>query len=453
MPADGSRESPKSIESEKALLGGLLLDSAQLDDIAEIVQPEDMYLPEHENLFRLLLDMRAKGVPIDLITVPEQVMAAGDVGRFGGVTYAIGLADSIPSTANLPHYAGHVVEARAKRQYLAALHDIEMAAQDRNRSADELREWAVQRLQRDGDTRPTDTWKHIGDIADRRVHHADAALKGDTPPQGVATRYHGLTGLIGRLRPGQLLILAARPAGGKSTLMRNICWDVGETNAVGIFTLEMGDDETAEATLAAHANVELRSFDNPKAFSGENWLALDQSVFEHRDRNIYVDDTPALKLRELIRRAKALHRRFVDTATPLGLIAIDYLQLIDNGGTVGRVQQVSEITGALKGLAKTLRIPVLALSQLNRAAENEEPTLSHLRESGSIEQDADVVMFLHPEGKTDTINVLVKKQRKGPTGATPLFFNKGKARFENIPLPEAKPRTVDAPLLNAGATE
>lgn len=431
---------PQSLEAERALLGGLLQAPEEMDHVRSLLQPEQFYRSDHAALFELLRSMRDEGAPIDGATVAERVHRGGREAEFGGLDYVMQLQTEAPATANLAYYAEIVREKARRRLLLRTLRELteetSLESEDTSRMVDR----SASRLLGLLDSEESVGWQRVGSVIDQEIERIDARYRNSGETTGLSTGFDGLDGKLGGLHPETLVIVAARPGMGKTVLALNIARQVAlQGRGVGIFSLEMGREELISRLLSDVGAVDgkkIRTGD----LSPEEWQRLDSANQKLRETRLYFDDTPGITLGDLrarARRLKALH-------DDLGLIVIDYLQLMQGDGrTPSRQEQVSEISRGLKMLSKELKIPVMALSQLNREVDKRKeddrrPRLSDLRESGAIEQDADVILFIYRHAQyvkdLDPIDakkaeVIVAKHRAGETGVVPLVFLGSYARF------------------------
>jgi len=434
-----TRPLPQSPESERAVLGGLMLDPERLSDIADMLEPGDFYREAHQKLFRLMLDMARKGEPCDALAVFER--AAEDADAFGGHAYFTALPDGVPSTENLEYYAA-IIQRRALARRLVEAGKLiaDKALEDPDEPV-ELRDFAEATVFVVTQTRQSSTWSTMAQLAPQRWAHHVAAHEDPDSVSGMPTGFTDLDTKLAGLKPTKLYILAARPAMGKTSLALDIARNVALSGVgVGIFSLEMGKSEVVDRQLCSHGKVNAGRM-RTASLTGDDWQRLQESTEALAALPVYIDDTPALTLMQL--RSKARRMKRADPG--LGLIVIDYIGLMQGSGRRGesRQEQISEISRGLKLVAKELDIATLALSQLNRGCEqrpNKRPLLSDLRDSGAIEQDADCVMFIYrdevynPETTTEpgVAEVIVAKQRGGSTGTVKLAFLGQYTRFENL---------------------
>lgn len=431
---------PQAIEAERALLGGLIVEPIHLDDVAQLVRAEDFYRPDHAAIYKLLQEMNLREEPIDMVTVPERIGRDGQVDRFGGMSYVLQLPDHVPSTANLPHYASVIREKALLRNLIKLGQQTAQSAFAAPEAIGTLVERAMRGLQDIGEQDASRTWHQVSVVVDEEVIRIQELCDSDAGVTGITTGFADLNEKLAGLQPTDLLILAARPAMGKTALALNIAQNAALIDGcgVGIFSLEMSRGQLVTRMLCCHARVEAGGVRTGRLKEDE-WTRLLDASEQLRRSKLFIDDTPGLTIEELRLRAKRLKAACPD----LGLIVIDYLQLMQGlDPRSSRQQQISEISRGLKILAKDLVVPVLALSQLNRAVEQraeKRPMVSDLRESGAIEQDADVIMFIYrdevynPETTEKGIaEVIIGKQRNGPTGTVKLVFQGKFARFDNF---------------------
>jgi replicative DNA helicase len=431
---------PQALEAERALLGGLIMAPEQLEEVAERVGPTDFYRPDHAAIYQLLSAMRVDGAHVDLISVTERAARGGNDEQYGGLAYLIGLVEAVPSTANLRHYADLVREKATLRRLIAASQQFASEAFDEQDDAGVLVERAAQALLALGGADQKRSWSQVSLVIDEELARIERLAANPDSVTGVTTGFLDLDNKLAGFHPTDLVVLAARPAMGKTALALNLAQNaaiLGET-AVGIFSLEMSRGQLVTRLLSCIGTVEggkLRT----GTLTTEEWERLTDASEVLRRHKIFVDDTPGVTLSDV--RARA--RRLKATNPELSLIVIDYLQLMQGDDPkASRQQQISDISRGLKILAKDLQVTVLGLSQLNRAVEqraDKRPMVSDLRESGAIEQDADVIMFIYrdevynPETDAKGVaEVIIAKQRNGPTGTVKLAFQGQYARFDNL---------------------
>lgn len=439
--APGGRIPPQNVDAEQSVLGTIMLKPQSLDTVLEILRPNDFYRPAHRLIFEAMLQLFEKSVPPDIITVPEQLKNNNQLEEVGGHGYLAMLTSMVPVTANLSHYA-RIVHQKAILRSL-----IQVNTEIANRCYDE---------QGDIDTLVDEAEQAIFDIANSKSGQGFTTMTQAIPEAfatinklfarkelitGLATGYHIMDKMTAGLQPSDLIILAARPSMGKTALAMNIAQHAALVAkvGVGIFSLEMSHEQLVMRLLCSVARIDSQRIRTGKLHT-EDWPKLTRAVGMLEHAPIYIDDTPAisvLEMRAKVRRLAAQHN--------VGLILVDYLQLMRGRSTTeNRTQEISEISRSLKAIAKEFKIPVLALSQLNRGLESrtdKRPMMSDLRESGAIEQDADVICFIYRDEvynkgednpEKGSAEIIIGKQRNGPTGTFKLTFLKEFTLFENM---------------------
>ena len=438
---------PHSIEAEQSVLGGLLLDNSAWDRAADLLSDSDFYRHEHQLIYAAIQSLVNASRPADVITVFEQLESLGKDKDVGGLTYLNALAQSVPSAANMRRYAEIVRERSVLRKLVSASDEIATAAlnpQGRDVSAilDEA-EGKILKIGEEGNKGRSGFHAMpslVVDLLDRVQELADNGAEDVT---GVRTGFFDLDKMTAGLQKGDLIILAARPSMGKTAFALNIGENVAvnEGLPVAVFSMEMGASQLALRMVGSIGRINQQNLRTGN-LSNDEWSRLSETVEKLQQANVFIDETPALSPNELRSRARRLARQFGGT---LGLIIIDYLQLMSGSGggsEENRATVIGEISRGLKALAKELQCPVIALSQLNRSVEtrpDKRPMMSDLRESGAIEQDADVIMFIYrdeyynKESKVPgTAEIIIGKQRNGPVGSLHLGFMKANTRFENL---------------------
>ena len=433
------RTFPHAMESERALLGGLLSDPRKMTDVMELLQGEDFYRREHGALFDLLREMNQKNQHIDIVTVPERIMRGGQQDRFGGVAYVVQLPEHVPSTANLAHYAEVIKDKALLRGLIERTSDLAAKAYEQPDDVGELLDEAAREVTSLGQGRGQKGWHRVSMVVDDELVRVEKLAEEQSSTSGYTTGFLDLDKKLAGLHPTDLLILAARPAMGKTALALNIAQNVAlmEKKTVGIFSMEMGRGQLVTRMLCCHGLVhagKVRTGD----LDTEDWERFVDASDHLRKAKLFIDDTPGLSIGEVRARCRRLQAENKD----LALIVIDYLQLMKGEDSrAPREQQISSISRGLKALAKEVEAPVIALSQLNRGVEGRQekrPMVSDLRESGAIEQDADIIMFIYRDEyyNPETLDkglaeVIIAKQRNGPTGTVKLVFQGEFTRFDN----------------------
>lgn len=445
-PYTNVRIPPQHTEAEKALLGSILLRSESLYDISDSLSHDAFYAEKHRLIYLGMIELAAKRDPIDLLTLSAKLEDKRQLEQIGGRSYLAELAGSVPSSANAKYYAEIIRKKFVMRTLIDAANHISELGYSEERELDQLIDEAEQKIYNISNTAAPQSIVHIKDALaeawDRieKLHQAGEGLR------GVSTGFNSLDNLLSGLQKSDLIILAARPSVGKTSLALDMARRAAVEHGVpvGIFSLEMSAQQLIDRMLAAESSVDSWRLRTGKLNADSEFAYLSEAIDRLSKAPIFINDTPGmniLTMRSAVRRLKAEHK--------LGLVIVDYLQLmtpLKNSDSM--VQQVTEISRSLKGLAKELDIPVLALSQLSRAVEQRggRPRLSDLRDSGSIEQDADVVMFIHREDRTNEASerkniaeIMVEKHRNGPTGIVELFFDDRRTTFRDI----EKNRKVD----------
>jgi replicative DNA helicase len=439
MSADLDRLPPQNLEAELALLGALLIDPQTVDEVTPLLKPEDFYRDAHREVYETILALVSgeAGHQVDVITVSEALRRRGTLEQVGGLPFLMELANLVPTAAHALYYAQIIREKAILRSVIdTGTRMVGMAFQGEQPAEDilEQAQQALTELARKGRREP-ERLHHILVHTLERVEQ----MAGQKGLAGISTGFPDLDRITSGLQASDFIVVAARPSMGKTNLCLNIARNVAlrEQVPVVIFSLEMSQEQLALRLIASEADIDgqrLRTGD----LTEEMWGRLTQALGRLGDAPIFIDDSPGLSPLELAAKARALHRR-----APLGLVIIDYLQLMSaRGRAENRQQEISEISRSLKGLARELRVPVLALSQLSRAVESrtdKRPMLSDLRESGAIEQDADLVAFIYRDDyytkdseTAGLAEVIIAKQRNGPTGVVQLMFRKETGKFLSV---------------------
>jgi len=440
---DSLRVPPQSVEAEQAVLGGLLLDNSTWDSIADRLRAEDFYRRDHQQIFTGIAELSARSEPSDAVTLAEYLAAKGLADETGGLAYLAGLARDTPTAANIRAYADIVRERSLLRQLIRVSGEVAASAyESEGRTAADLVDEAERRVFEIAEQgrRTGSGFVQLHDILGATIDRLDLLQQNQGQLTGVSTGYHDLDTMTAGLQPGDLIIVAGRPSMGKTTLALNIAENaaIGAAIPVAVFSMEMSRDQLAMRMISSLGRVD-QSHLRTGNFGDEDWARINGAIAQMKTAPIYIDDSGALTPTEVRARARRLKRE----KGSLGLIVIDYLQLMQVPGTKeNRATEISEISRSLKALAKELRVPVIALSQLNRGVEqrtDKKPVMSDLRESGAIEQDADVIVLIYREEvyEPDTprkgiADIIIAKQRNGPTGEVHLTFLGKYTRFENL---------------------
>ena len=435
------RVPPHDLNAEKAVLGGVLLENDALNDVTELLKPEDFYKDSHGLIYQAMLDLFTDRAPVDTVTLRERLSTTGQLARVGGDEYLLMLTDTIPTVANIKAHAKIVSEKALVRQLINASYEIAAKAYGDYGALEEFLDESERRVFNVGKGKLRNQSEHINDVVMRAFEGITKAAEAKEHVTGLPTGFRQLDWYTSGFHPGDLVITAGRPGMGKTAFALNIALNACRARQVPVvvFSLEMPNEQLAKRLLCAEAGV-----DGTKLRGGrltrEDWQPLTRAAGELSELPIWMDDTPGLTLMEMRAKCRRLH-----SEEPLGLIVVDYLQLMRSGTkSESREQEISEISRSLKGLAKELGLPIMALSQLNRGVEtrgtkDKRPQLSDLRESGAIEQDADTIMFIYrdevynPETPDKGIaEIIIGKQRAGPTGTVRCAFKRQYTRFENL---------------------
>jgi len=430
---------PQAVEAERAVLGAMLLGVDAIGKVLEVLDETCFYRDANRRVFEAVVSLYQKNEPADLVTVREALKSAGNLEAIGGEIYLAELLDEVASSANVSHYARIVLESAIKRKLIGALTGVIGDAYDTTEEAVNLLDRAEQTIFSLSERRLRKGALPLESVLEKTFELIEKAHERKGGLSGVPTGYKKLDDMLAGLQPADLIILAGRPSMGKTAFALNVARNVAidENVPVAFFSLEMSSNQLAQRMLCSEARVNIHSVRTGR-LPATDWQKLSMSVGRLADANIMIDDTASLgvlEFRAKARRLKAEHN--------IGLVAVDYLQLMTGPRSESRQIEITMISRALKALAKELNIPVLALSQLSRAVEtrtgDHRPQLSDLRESGALEQDADVVLFMYrpeyynrdkPEFQ-GLAEVIVGKQRNGPTGLVPLVFHSDYARFDN----------------------
>ncbi|OGD57128.1 replicative DNA helicase [Candidatus Berkelbacteria bacterium RBG_13_40_8] len=438
--ADNIKVPPQNIEAEQSVLGSLLIDKDALLKVADFLRPEDFYRDDHSTIYQAILRLFEKRKPIDVLTLTDILEKEKKLREVGGASYLTTLVNSVPTAANVTTYAQIIQQKATLRRLISAATSIAELGYDEETEMETLLDKAESSLFSVSQKYIKQYFTPIKDILAESFDRIDKLHKEKGTLRGVATGFRDLDNLLAGLQKSDLIILAARPSIGKSSLALNFVDHVAceEKMPVGLFSLEMSKDQVIDRLLCQRGAV-----DSWKLRTGnlddEDFGKLNYAMGVLSEAPIFIDDTPIINAMEIRTKARRLQAE-----EGLGLVIVDYLQLMQGSSkmTDSRVQEVSEISRNLKGLARELNVPVLALSQLSRAVEhrdNKRPMLADLRESGSIEQDADVVMFIYRDDyydkETENQNIaeiLIRKHRNGPTGDIQLFWKPEYMKFGTV---------------------
>ncbi|OIP54794.1 replicative DNA helicase [Candidatus Gracilibacteria bacterium CG2_30_37_12] len=430
---------PHSQEAEHGVLGSILLDKEGMFQVSALLVEADFYDPNNGLIYGAMMDLFARNKPIDILTVREYLDDRQNLEKIGGNAYLIQLTESIFTSANIYQYAQIVKQKGILRKLIKAGNDILLAGYDEESDINKLLEKAEQSLFTVTQTFIQNKLVHIRDIINLRYEaFAEIHENPDRANDGIThTGFRSLDGKIGGFKPGDMVILAARPSMGKTALALNIAQNIAEEGkSVAVFSLEMSKEQLTDRLICATMGVDSWKLQKGE-LADEEFMRMGDALERLSKANIYIDDSAAGNLLEIKSKARRLKLE-----SGLDFIVIDYLQLMSAGNPMNRVQEISDISRGIKSLARELEVPIMALSQLSRAVESrvtKEPILSDLRESGSIEQDADVVLMIYREDYYDEFtenkgitNVFVRKNRNGPVGGVDLKFEKKYMKFYDV---------------------
>ena len=438
------RVQPQDILAEQSVLGAIFIDESKLVFVREYIDSRDFFKYAHRLIFQAMVGLSDRGEAIDATTVRTILDNQGDLQNIGGLSYLVEIINSVPTSANAEYYAKIVAEKAMLRRLIAKLTESVNQAYEASNPVDEIIASAEKGLIDVSENVNRNGFRSIRDVLNVNFGNLEARSQQTSDITGLATGYQDLDHMTTGLHEEELIILAARPAVGKTAFALNIAQNIGTKldKTVAIFSLEMGAESLVDRMLAAEGLVESHSIRTGQ-LTEEEWRKYTIAQGNLANASIYIDDTPGIRITEIRSRARKLSQ---ETGN-LGLILIDYLQLITGTGRENRQQEVSEISRQLKILAKELKVPVIALSQLSRSVEQRQdkrPVLSDIRESGSIEQDADIVAFLYRDDYYDRggeeegnlpknkVEVIIEKNRSGARGTVELIFQKEYNKFSSI---------------------
>jgi replicative DNA helicase len=432
---------PQNLEAEESVLGAMMLSPGAIEAVSEVLSPTDFYRESHAAVYRAALGLYARGEPVDAITLVDDLEQRGDLEEVGGKVRIHELAALVPAASNAGHYARIVREMATLRGLIRAGSEIARLGAEREDEAAQLVDRAEQIVFELAQARVSSEWSHIEQLLKESFEQITALYESGAEVTGIPAGFRDLDQLTSGFQAGNLIVVAARPSMGKSGFALNVAVNLAVRHQVpvGIFTLEMSKAEVTQRLMCSEAKVESQRLRTGK-LAPEDWSRLTAACDKLAKAPLYVEDTGSITLMEIRSKARRLKSRHPD----LGLVVVDYLQLMTSGSSQeNRVQEVSQISRSLKLLARELDVPVLAISQLSRAVEqrhDKRPILSDLRESGSIEQDSDLVVFIYrdeyynPE-ETESQGLAelhLAKHRNGPTGVVKLAFQKRFAKFADL---------------------
>ncbi|WP_373456829.1 replicative DNA helicase [Brevibacterium sp. 50QC2O2] len=438
----GLRTPPQDLEAEASVLGGMMLSKDAIADVVENLHADDFYKPAHETIYDVVMDLYARGEPADAVTVANALSKTGDLARIGGAAYLHTLISSVPTAANAGFYANIVREQAVLRRLVEAGTRIVQMGYDAEGDTDDLVNRAQSEIYQVTERSTAEDYIRLSEVLGPTVEEIERAGDHDGETSGVPTGFTEFDELTNGLHPGQMIVIAARPGVGKSTLALDMVRSaaIAHGQATVIFSLEMGRLELTMRLLSAESGIPLQSLRRGNLDDERGgWTKLADTMGRINDAPLFIDDSPNMALAEIRAKCRRLKQQH-----DLKMVVIDYLQLMSSGKRVeSRQQEVSEFSRSLKLLAKELEVPVIALSQLNRSSEqrtDKRPMVSDLRESGSIEQDADMVLLIHREDMYDPESphageaiIMVAKHRNGPTGDITVAFQGSRSRFANMP--------------------
>lgn len=437
------RVPPQNVEAERSVLGALMLDKDAIIKVANLIRLGDFYKDDHNSIYESMIELYEQREPIDVLSLSNRLEEKGQLDKIGGSSYLASLVNAVPSSSNIVHYAKVVQKKSTLRKLIVAASEISELGYKEEEDVEKVLDTAEQKLFAVSQKYIKQDFVPIKSILESAFNRIDELHKGDHKLRGIPTGFFDLDNILAGFQKSDLVILAARPSIGKTTLALDFARQIAfkEKIPVGIFSLEMSSDQLIDRMLAAQSGVDLWRLRTGRLKTGDgddDFQRIGEAMGVLSEAPIFIDDAGSanvMEMRTMARRLQSEHN--------VGIIIVDYLQLMEGrSGGDNRVNEISEISRALKQLARELNIPIIALSQLSRAVESRSPQipkLSDLRESGSIEQDADVVMFLYREDreKPDTPNkniveVHIAKHRNGPIGRMSLYFNENSTTFKSL---------------------
>ncbi len=451
MPKITEKLPPQNIETEQLFLGCLLIDKDAIIKVADIITENDFYKDSHKTIFEAIKELFSRREPIDIITVSDRLKEKNQLEAAGGRTYLAELSNSVATASNVEHYAKAIQKKATLRRLIHAASEMAEIGYHEDGDVDKILDEAEQKLFSVSQKYLKNVFLPLDNLLAEAFDRIDELHKQSGKLRGLPTGFNDLDGLLAGLQKSDLIILAARPSVGKTSLALDIARQTAIKNraVVGVFSLEMSKEQLVDRMLCAQAGVSLWKMRTGRLSDREednDFVNIGSAMGQLSEAPIYIDDSANTNIMEIRTKARRLQ-----IEKKLDLLVVDYLQLMEGRGKYSdnRVQEVAEITRGLKGIARELNIPVLALSQLSRVVEQQTgpaiPKLSHLRESGSIEQDADVVMFIYrkaadrkysmedlPESERSIAEIHIAKHRNGPTGKIKLFFDEEIVSFKNL---------------------
>ncbi len=433
---------PQNLEAEQSVLGALLIDKMTIANVADIVTADDFYKPAHEKIYNCIIDLYQKNQPIDLLSLTSLLTERNELKDIGGSSYLAELVNGVPTAAHAAHYANIVKEKKVLRDLISASAQITEGAYDFSGETAEFLDEIEKRVLQISQKSLTRKFSHIKDELQAAYERIEKLHQGDGRLRGITTGFPTLDNLTSGLQASDFIVLGARPSLGKTSLALDVARHAAKSGVpVGVFSLEMAKEQVIDRLISAESDVPLWKLRTGKITDDIDFQMIQESLDRLSRAPIFIDDTASpniLQMRSMARRMQVEHG--------LGLIIVDYLQLISptRSGSDNLVQQITEISRGLKTLARELNVPIVALSQLSRTVEHREvklPKLSDLRDSGSIEQDADLVLLLYrkdrdvtnlPPEEQNVAEIIIAKHRNGPLGTVKLRFDQEKASFKSI---------------------
>ena len=434
---------PQNIEAEKSVLGSILIDKESIEKVIDILKYDDFYIRQNQLIYKAMAELLEKNEPIDILTLTNKLEESGEIENAGGPAYLTSLLSEVPTSAHISNYAKIVQRKKILRDLIDSAHRILELGHQENESIDKILDQAEQKLFSVSQRSLTQEFTHLGEGLTEAFERLEKLHKGDGSLRGFTTGFVDLDNILAGLQRSDLIVLGGRPSLGKTSLALDIARNVAKKAnvAVGIFSLEMSKDQVIDRILSAEAGIGLWKMRTGRLSSSgdfNDFSKISVALDNLSKIPIFIDDAPSptvLQIRAMARRLRA--------KSNLGLLVVDYLQLVQPRSDIdGYVQQVTDVANSLKALARELNIPVVAVSQLSRAVEarpDQRPRLSDLRESGGIEQAADLVLFIHREDRVrqgsdrkNIAEIIIAKHRNGPTGAIELYFDEEEVSFKNL---------------------
>lgn len=430
---------PQNVEAEQAVLGAMLLSHDAVIVAMEKLQPSDFYRDVHRIIFEAMEHLHRENKEIDVITLPEELKRMKKLDDVGGIEYVLSLPNLVGSAANIEYYANIVAEKALSRNLISTCTELTTEAYDGQKETEELLDDAERRILQLSDTKNRGDFASVGAVVEVTLDKITKLYENKAGLTGLPTGFRDLDRMTSGLQPSDLILVAARPSMGKTAFTLNIAQNVGvrQHKTVAFFSLEMSQEQLVQRLLCQIAHIDSQKLRTGQLNSDEEWTRLTDACDKLYESPIYIDDTPGISVAEM--RSKA---RRLKSEHGLDLIIVDYLQLMQGRNAESRQQEISEISRSLKALARELKVPLIALSQLSRSVESRQdkrPMLSDLRESGALEQDADIVSFLYREDYYDKetenqhiTEVILAKHRNGPVGSVKLYFKNEFTLFLNL---------------------